>query len=190
MPQKLEQALDFAAPITRARRCLARWLKEERRHLDAALQSRAAALIARYFLHEEGVNDALILSFLRHYSGKKEIDLEDPASVRMELKSVLDQAAPAARAAPSRWRAFAAGAGIALALLAAWALSTATITRGQQAELKSLVGEISASAGVPPAALWAEIKRPLGVSRYEDILWIHYPRARAVLEKKRAGHAP
>ncbi len=88
---KWEQKLDISGPIKQAERCLDQWLKEENRSLPAAERQRVAALVARYFYHEDEVTDQLILSFLRHYSNGNVLDMEDPASVRMEIKSVLDQ---------------------------------------------------------------------------------------------------
>ena len=84
-------AFEMDAPLAQAARCLDLWLKEEGRDLSPRQRQKAAALIARYFFYEDCTTDALIMSFLRHYAGFRAIDMEDPASVRQALKTVLDQ---------------------------------------------------------------------------------------------------
>ena len=58
----MTQTLDIYGPINQAQRCLDAWLAEEGRSLPKTLKIRASALMARYFLHEDDVNDALMMS--------------------------------------------------------------------------------------------------------------------------------
>src|SRR3989304_6846467 len=94
MLRRWEKKLDIFAPLEQAAACLDIWLRQEKRRLTAGQKQRAAALIARYFHYEDEVTDQLMLSFLRHYSGRHDVDMEDPASVRMEIKAVLDKSHP------------------------------------------------------------------------------------------------
>ncbi|MBI1215889.1 MAG: hypothetical protein GC185_08735 [Alphaproteobacteria bacterium] len=174
-----ERQMDIYGPLERAGRCLDIWLKEEGRQLEPLQRQRAAALMARYFHYEDEVTDELMLSFLRHYSGRREVDMEDPTSVRMELKSVLDAASSAAR--PSRaLHIMAVTLGLCLLLTlsgAGWALAHAKITPAQQAQLKELVAKVAEhekAKGTSTAAVWAQVKHPLHLRRYQDMSWWDY----------------
>lgn len=176
------------APLVQARACLDQWLQEENRQMDEADCTRAAALIARYFMYEDQVTDALILSFLRHYTGKKLVDLDDPASVRRELKELLDRSTSATRKADHDFRfsiaAFAAGIFSCLVLVSGWKTSQMTLTPEQQAELKMLVDKIADNRGTRAhASIWSEIKRQQGVRRYQDISYWQFDDSKRQLEK-------
>lgn len=176
------------APIVQAARCLDIWLAEEGRSLPPRQKNRAAALLARYFEHEEGVSDTLILSFLRHYGGFGEVDLEDPRSVRMEIKAVLDKAAvDEVRTNASGWRPIAVVCltlcVIALLAASAWLVAERRITQEQQAALRASVDVVALREGKPHAAVWAQVKRRLGVTRYQEIRWLDYGRAQDILSE-------
>lgn len=158
------------APLAQAARCLDLWLREEGRHLSPRQHQRAAALIARYFAHEEDANDQLILSFLRHYSGFSAVDLDDPQAVRLELKAALDRAVvkPAAR----DWRPWLSaitGVIATIAILGTVYLSQQTLTVLEQENLRKAVAQKASETAVPAAAVWSEVKRATGVRRYADI---------------------
>ncbi len=171
------------APLRQAGRCLDAWLREEGRSLSPRQKQRATALIARYFAHEDDVSDALILSFLRHYGGMGVVDMEDPQAVRMELKSVLDRSITLPHGGVSpRWRlAVAACTGmLAMAsILAVMYLSQQTLTVAEQNSLRTAVAARAVQQGVAPATIWADLKRELGVTRYQDIRRWDYDRALA-----------
>jgi hypothetical protein len=181
-----EKKLDLLGPIEQAERCLALWLKEEKRSLTEQQRQRAAALMARYFHHEDEVTDVLMLSFLRHYSGAGDIDMEDPASVRLEIKAVLDKSRVTAPEVQGRKRlkaVFVGGAIIVAVLCGAWDIGHRTITKDQQAELKSLVRQIVERDKTATAAgIWADMKEPLNVRSYQDIPWWRYWQGRGLLE--------
>jgi hypothetical protein len=183
-----EKKLDIFAPLRQAERCLEIWLRSENRSLTKKQKQRTAALMARYFHHEDEVTDQLMLSFLRHYSGEHEVDMEDPTSVRMEIKAVLDKSQLHDQAAHGKKRilaAFAGGVMIVAVSVGAWEISHKTISKEQQAELKALVHQIAAlDQGATHAALWAEIKQPLQVRSYQDITWWDYRQSRQRLEKR------
>lgn len=179
---------EIFAPLQQARQCLDRWLAEENRSMPAYDRSRASALIARYFLYEDQVTDDLILSFLRHYAGKRMVDLDDPASVRRELKGLLDRSVIKRRNDDSEIRhsiaAFAAGILICLLLVGGWKASQMTLTPLQQAELRMLVDRIADSSGTRAhAAIWATVKRQQGVRRYQDISYWAFGDSKRQLEK-------
>lgn len=180
---------DLYAPIEQARRCLDLWLAEEGRDMDEKRRQRASALMARYFMHEEQATDQLMLSFLRHYSGHREVDIDDMASVKMEIKALLDQSVPASPPTARRVSvAFAVGLVLALALAGGWQASQRKITQEQQAELRGIVDDIvAAQEGVTHAAVWTRVKKPLAVDRYQDISWWDFDESREMLMKIRAG---
>lgn len=171
------------APLAQAERCLDAWLIEEGRSMTARQRQRAAGLIARYFEHEDGVTDKLILSFLHHYSGMGAVDLEDPQAVRMELKAVLDRSASVPTSAQiSRMRlVLAACTGmVAMAsVLVVFYLSQQTISLQQQQQLRAAVAMRAQTQGVAPATIWAGVKRDLQVTRYQDIRRWDFDRALA-----------
>jgi|GEM_PF-2648978 len=180
---------DTEAPLAQAARCLDAWLAEEGRRLPSRQRRKAAALIARYFLYEDCVTDALIMSFLRHYAGFRAIDMEDPASVRQALKTVLDQsqvAEPPPPAFLSRAYVLAAAVFLCLFLAALYfrpAPASATITPAQQAALKQQVQIITAlDDAATPAAVWAAVKAPFAVRSYKYLTATDYAAAKAFLD--------
>lgn len=187
MLRRWKDNLDIFGPLKQAERCLEQWLRQEKRTLTANQKQRAAALMARYFLHEEDVTDQLILSFLNHYAGKNTLDADDPTSVRMEIKAVLDQSrAYEPESSVQKLLTFVMAA---LILVAAgtggWEIVHKKISKEQQAELKSLVRQIAAlDQAASPAAVWSDIKTPLQVRSYQDISWWHYRRSHAALQKR------
>jgi hypothetical protein len=188
MLMRWDKKLEIFAPIEQATRCLEIWLKAEKRFLTGKQKQRVAALMARYFHHEDGMTDQLMLSFLNHYSGEHEVDMEDPTSVRMEIKAVLDKSRLYDHATVSRRRILATAviAGMMTALaLGAWGFSHQKITREQQAELKEMVHRIAElDRDTTHAAIWAEVKEPLQVRSYQDISWWDYYQSKTRLEKR------
>jgi hypothetical protein len=179
-----EKKMDLYGPLAQARRCLARWLREERLHLGDEARMKAAALLARYFLHEDQVTDQLMLSFLRHYSRRAaalSADIEDPVSVRMQLKALLDGAGRRRR---TRAGTAATALVVVLALsFSAWTTGQRPITPTQQAELKFLVRRIAeADPAVTAAAAWKRVKDPLHVRSYQEIRAWDYAASRERLE--------
>lgn len=181
---------DMDAPLAQAARCLDTWLAEEGRHLPARQRHKAAALIARYFLYEDCVTDALIMSFLRHYAGFRAIDMEDPASVRHALKTVLDQSVIAEPLPPpffsSRGYVWAAAVFLCLFMAALYfrpALNPSAINPQQQTALKLRVEKITKLQGdVSHAAVWAAVKQPFAVRSYKHLTAEDYAAAKAFLD--------
>ncbi len=175
------------APLAQAERCLDAWLIEEGRSMTARQRQRAAGLIARYFEHEDGVSDKLILSFLHHYSGMGAVDLEDPQAVRMELKAVLDRSAaapPSAQTSRARLLIAACTGMLAMAsILVVLYLSQQTISLQQQQQLRAAVAARAQTQGVAPATIWADVKRDLQVTRYQDIRRWDFDRALAQVRR-------
>lgn len=184
VPATLTQAA--LAPLAQARRCLDLWLREEGRRMPARQRQRAAALIARYFANEDAASDALILSFLRHYSGFGAVDLDDPLAVRQELKTTLDRStASAAHSRRLLWLSSASGLVFVAAVLAVLWLSQQTLTLAEQQSLRRAVAARAVVAGVAPATVWSAIKRELDVNRYQDIRrWDHDAAMRLAAEYK------
>jgi hypothetical protein len=183
-----EKKLDIFAPIQQAERCLDRWLESEHRTLTQKQKQRVTALMARYFHHEDEVSDALMMSFLNHYSGHAEVDIEDPTSVRMEIKSLLDKSQfhnPAPSGRSRMLAAFVGGALIVAVSAGAWEVTHRAITKTQQAELKALVHQIAElDHDATSAGIWSEVKQPLQVKSYQDITWWGYLQGREILEKR------
>ena len=204
---------DMEAPLVQAVRCLELWLAEEKLSLDPRRKKRVAALIARYFYNEDILTDQLILSFLRHYSGWHEVDLEDVGAVRHEIKRVLDETIPVSGPIPGSVSAVGAreeGRGtmffyiVALALGAAMIFAgvglsgtNALVTRGEQEQLRILVDQVidlekqKHGVEISHQKLWAEIKKPLTVRSYQDMTHKDYKESRQRLEQKLrelAGH--
>ena len=187
MKMRWEKKLDILGPIEQAERCLGQWLSEEKRALATRQRQRVAALMARYFHHEEEVTDQLMLSFLRHYSNQNEVDMEDPTSVRMEIKTVLDKSQMQVPAGYSYRRTAAIFAIFVLTLtgLYGWDMAHRKITREQQAELKSLVHQIEVlDPQVSTAAVWNSVKAPLQVKSYQEMTWWDYRQGREMLEER------
>jgi hypothetical protein len=190
MKIRWEKKLDIFGPIEQAERCLDQWLKEEKRFLPARQRQRVAALMARYFQYEDEVSDQLMLSFLRHYSGHGAVDMEDPTSMRMEIKAALDKSRERASFldGAGRGAAVLAAFGVLLAGLYGWELTHRPITRGEQAELKALVRQIGElAADRTTAAIWKTVKEPLQVKSYQEMTWWDYRRSRAMLAEELAA---
>jgi hypothetical protein len=185
-----EKKLDILGPLEQAERCLAQWLKEEKKVLPARQHQRVAALMARYFQYEDEVTDELMLSFLRHYSSHNAVDMEDPASVRMEIKAMLDKSQEQGPAGQERRRlaTMAAAFTLLLSVLYGWDFIHRPMTRDQQEELKALVHRIdNLEPDKTSAAIWKTVKAPLQVKRYQDMTWWEYRQSRKILEKQLAA---
>jgi hypothetical protein len=128
------------------------------------------------------VPDKVILSFLRHYSARREGAMEDPAALRHELTRLLDTARPAA----DRKRE-AALAALAFAIFLGWQAPGLKASSAQQAELKEMVQQVVAAEkdrGASYPAVWSSVKKPLDLRRYNDMTWLDYRAARAMLQKR------
>lgn len=179
--------LDIFGPLKQAERCLEKWLRQEKRTLTANQKQRAAALMARYFHYEDEVTDQLILSFLDHYAGKNTLDTDDPTSIKMEIKAVLDQSRTyEPESVVQRFlTAVMAVLMLTVAGTGGWEIANKKITKQQQVELKSLVRQITVlDQEASPAAVWSGIKTPLRVRSYQDISWWHYRQSHAALQKR------
>lgn len=182
-------AQDSALPVAQARRCLDIWLEEEQRYLPERLRRRAAGLLARYFLYEDSVTDELLLSFLRHYAGFRVIDMDDPASVRGELKSVLDSSVVREPSPPSFFSVrhyILAAAVFGCCLLGAlyWLRPAAPINLAQEVQLKTRVERLtSLDPTLKPVTVWARLRAPFGVSRYRELTSAQFAEARAMLDQ-------
>ncbi len=192
MTADLVNSCDIYGPIEQATRCLDRWLTEENRFMPLRHKERVAALMARYFHVEDAVTDDLMLSFLRHYSGLREIDIEDPQSVRLEIKALLDQSqvqVPGAGISgyvfiTRALMAFAGGVLITVLLVLSWQLENKKITDAQKATLQDKVREIvRLHPDIHPATVWADVKRPMKVARVEDISYWDFDESLEILEK-------
>lgn len=175
------------APLSQAQRCLDLWLREEDRRMSHRQRQRTAALIARYFEHEDEVTDQLILSFLRHYSGFGAVDLDDPHMVRQELKAALDRApAQVSPAAASHRRLLLAAITGMLAMAAVLVtlhLSQATLNDDEQAALKAAVAARAKAVNAAPATIWAGLKHQFNVTRYQQIRRWDFEDAKELVEK-------
>lgn len=175
-------AFDIVGPIAQARRCLDRWLEEEDRDMPERQRQRAAALMARYFLHEDEVSDGLLLSFLRHYAGYRAVDMDDPAALRLEIKAALDQSAPR-QGYPPRWKSAAFAVLVTVLFFVGGDLTGKKLSLWQRADLKARVEKIvSREQGLAPVTVWAQVRKSFDVPRYEDISYWDYPAAREMLE--------
>lgn len=180
---------DILQPIQQARRCLARWLVDEKLQMHELQRVRTSALMARYFHNEDIVTDELMMSFLRHYSGKRDVDMEDPMSVRAEIKDLLDETTPVIQ--NNNWQRIVNG--ISLCIIAAVVVvsivhvSTWRITPQQQSQLKSAVDQVvhEGRGGGTHAAVWAKVKAPLGVRSYQEISYWDFNDVRAELSRLR-----
>ena len=181
---------DMDAPLAQAARCLDAWLEEEGRALHTRQRHKAAALIARYFLYEDCVTDALIMSFLRHYAGFRAIDMEDPTSVRHGLKTVLDQSVIVEALPPpsfsSRGYVWAAAVFLCLFFAALYFRSvphTSGLKPQQQSALKTRVEKVTKLQGdISHAAVWAAVKEPFAVRSYKHLTVSDYQTARLFLD--------
>lgn len=181
-------AEETALPVLQARRCLDIWLAEESRHLPERQRRRAAGLMARYFLYEDNVTDELLMSFLRHYAGFRVIDMEDPASVRTELKAVLDSSVvwePSPLSIFSARHYFLAAAVFGCLLLGTllWLRPSPPISVVQERELKMRVEKLTTlDPSLRPVTIWARVRAPFGVSRYRELTHEQYDDAKAMLD--------
>lgn len=180
-----EKKLNIMAPILQAMRCLDIWLKEENKCLPRHDRARIAALMARYFQHEDEVTDQLMLSFLRHYSKHTRLDMEDPTSVRLEIKSTLDRSVPRTSRQARAIASLAAFLIAAFLFASAWGLLHKRITRNEEEALRNLVNVVAMTErGATRASIWADIKEPLRARRYQDMTWWQYRRAAAMLQNR------
>ena len=180
---------DILQPIQQARRCLDRWLVDEKLQMPELQRVRTAALMARYFHNEDIVTDELMMSFLRHYSGKRDIDMEDPLSVRAEIKTLLDEAMPVVQIKNSQRFIDALCLCIVAGVLifSVFHVSTWRITPQQQLQLKQAVDQVvhEGRGGGTHAAVWAKVKAPLGVRSYQEISYWDFNDVRAELSRLR-----
>lgn len=181
-------AEEIAVPVLQARRCLDQWLAEETRYLPERQRRRAAALIARYFLYEDNVTDDLLMSFLRHYAGFRVIDMEDPASVRAELKAVLDasvvrEPSPSSIFSARHYFLAAAVFGCLLLGVLLWLRPSPPINMVQERALKARVEKLTAlDPSLRAVTVWARVRSPFGVSRYRELTRAQYDDAKAMLD--------
>lgn len=182
-------AQDAALPVDQARRCLDRWLAEESRALPEGMRRRAAALMARYFLYEDNVTDDLLMSFLRHYAGYRVIDMDDPASVRAELKSVLDTSVAREPSLPRIFLArhyFMAAAVFGFLFVGAllWQRPSPPIDAAQERALKERVEKITQlDPSLRAVTVWARLRAPFGVARYKQLTAAQFTEAQVMLDK-------
>lgn len=192
---------NMEAPLAQAARCLDLWLAEEKLSLDPRKKRRVAALIARYFYNEDILTDQLIMSFLRHYSGWHDVDMEDVGAVRQEIKRVLDETEPVpghvnSNAGEEKNRA--AFFYIVALLLGAAMIFTGVglstqdvpVTRAEQEQLRLLVDHVvdlekqAHGVNISHQKVWSEIKKPLTVRSYQDMGRKDYEESRARLLQK------
>lgn len=169
-------ALDVFRPVEQTRRVLDSWLKAEGRQMPRRERQRLSGLLARYFQHEDDVSDTLILSFLDRFAGKGAVDMEDPGSVRAEIQSLIDMAKPlSATTVPASMAVVLAGGILSLVVLLGllgWRIYTLPMTAQQQSDLRLAVEQAAIRRGDKnTAAIWAAVKKPLGVRKYEDITY-------------------
>lgn len=180
-----DQQLQIYAPVDQAQRCIDIWLKEEGRSLRQRDKKRLAGLVARYFYYEEDLNDQLMLSFLRHYSGNKVIDMEDPAAVREEIHAILEKSS-VGHGRDISYHVLLVVTTILLFMAVCFTVVEIIhlpMTTAQQQSLKSRVQDISARrVGLAPSTIWARVKKPLGVKSYQDITFWQYDDAMAQLD--------
>lgn len=182
--QRLSRRWGIFQPLRQSARCLDLWMRESGRHLPRRERRRVAGLMARYFHYEEQVTDQLLLSFLRHYAGQREIDMEDPTSVRLEIKSILDRATARPEVMPTAVFVTVMAVIFSLMSYCVWDLSKLTLTAAQQDMLKAKVEKIvKLDHSLSRAAVWARVKKPLDASRYEDISYWDFRAADRMLEE-------
>lgn len=186
--------LDFQSPLRRAERCLTQWLAAQKLGMNPLRQRQATALITRYFYEEEGLDDAIIFSFLNRIAGQPAVDPDNIGDVENELRRLIGQAQKDAEKPPLRFYTAALVAIVLLlSILTAQNLLTprqvsAPLTSMQQAELKILVDDIVRlertrnNRDITPHAVWAEVKKPLMVRRYEDIPQTEFAARKAFLQ--------
>lgn len=191
---------DVESPLAQAGRCLDLWLGEESLFLDPRHRKRTAALIARYFHNEEVLSDQLILSFLRHFSGFGEVDLDDAGAVRREIGRLLKTALPRPGTRGLAEKDSVGNVGIYVSalilggLMIAWgAVGYAAgqpVTLAEVTELRLLVArvvDVEKAHGMTTVShqkVWSELKKPLAVSRYQDMSRADYRASRRLLETR------
>lgn len=182
--RRMARSLGIFQPLKQADRCVDQWLRENGRAMSRRDRRRVAGLMARYFHYEEDVTDQLMLSFLRHYSGQREIDMEDPASVRLEIKAILDRAVTRPPFIPPAVTALLLGMILSIAAFYSWDLSQMTVTPAQQQGLRERVEKIAAADGtLTHGAIWAQVKRPLNINRYDEMSYWDYSSAEKRLDE-------
>lgn len=191
--------LDFQSPLRRAERCLTQWLAAQKLGMNPLRQRQACALITRYFYEEEGLDDAIIFNFLNRVAGQPAVDPDNIGDVENELRRLIAQAQKDAEKPPMRFYTGALAAIVLLLSVLTWQslfheprIST-PLTYAQQEELKSLVDEVVRlerkinGRNISHGAVWAEVKKPLSVRRYEDIPQSEFSARRAFLMARRAA---
>lgn len=182
----LDKQLQIYAPIDRACRCIDVWLKEEGRVLHKRDQKRLAGLMARYFYYEEGLTDELMMSFLRHYAGSKVIDMDNPAEIRQEIQSVLDQASFRREDRGMSYQVLLALSSILIFVavcFAGYQVINLPMTTAQQDMLKAKVQQVTASRpGMAASTVWARVKKPLNIKSYQDMTFWQYDDALAEID--------
>jgi len=175
-------------PLIQAERCVDIWLREEKMAIEPRQKRRVVALVARYFHGEENIKDALILSFLRHYSGWKDVDMEDMSAVSYEIKNVLDLAEPLDKPLDKQFEqnpymrtplpalyamAFCAMFFMACAVIYVVPFASETpsvsISHQESLALRDLVHLVAAKRGEKHLTVWAELKAPLKIRSYLDM---------------------
>jgi len=184
MSQNIPMSFEVEMPLIQAERCVDIWLSEAKMAIEPRQKRRAVALVARYFHGEENIKDALILSFLRHYSGWKDIDMEDMSAVSYEIKNVLDLAEPLDKQfeqkpythtpLPALYAlAFCAIFFMACAVIYVMPFASKTpstpISHQESLALRDLVHLVAVKRGEKHLTVWAELKAPLKIRSYLDM---------------------
>lgn len=111
--------------------------------------------------------------------------MEDPQHIRQEIKEALDSARPRSRPL-TLYRITAAFCIGMMVSLAAFKIATMPMTASQQVELKMMVDNAARqNEKLTHAAIWAQIKKPLGVRSYQDISYWDYARAKKIVSDLR-----
>lgn len=189
---------DLQHLLHRVERCLTQWLAGQKLKMSPPCRRQAAALVARYFYEEEGLSDRIIFNFLNRISGHPAIDPDNMGDVENAVRRLIARAQKQAEKPPMRF--FMVAMGLIVFLLLAMAAEIfsfspaflSPLTSTQQAELKALVDEIVRlereinNRDISHHAVWAEVKKPVLVRRYEDIPQSAFTARKAFLLKRRA----
>lgn len=193
---RLLNAINIYGPVDQARRVIELWLKQQDRSMHRRDRERLAGLMARYFENEDQLTDQLMMSFLNHYIGDAEVDMEDPVSVRMEIKSLLDKSVSGQSFTPqgNNWplvimAAVGMIAVVVITGLIGWQVINLPLSDMQQNNLKGRVEMVAGQTGSKTAAIWTRIKKPLDVRRYQDITYWQYDDAMKELDRIAADAA-
>lgn len=199
MSEKVSRQLfDLESPLSQAGRCLDLWLAEEGLSLDPRRRRRAIALIARYFHNEENLSDQLVLSFLRHFSGFGDIDMDDAGAVRREVARLLKGAIQRPGAVAEVNGRGSGAACLAVLVTGVFMIACGVmgyeagqpVTLAESVELRQLVDhvvDLEKARGLQDVShqrVWADLKRPLAVSRYQDMSRSEYRASRKLLEQR------